>query len=72
MLRFAAIGVVAVISAGVSAKAVMTLGQGGQMAPAQSVAVEPAPGAEVETAHKAVVGLYRTGLDSLAKGFSTN
>ncbi len=45
MLRFAAIGLVAVISAGVSAKAVMTLGQGGQMAPAQSVAVEPAPGA---------------------------
>ncbi len=43
MLRLAAIGLVAVISAGVSAKAVMTLGQAGQMAPAQAVALQPMP-----------------------------
>ena len=41
MLRLAAIGLVAVVSAGVSAKAVMTLGQPGQMAPAQAVAMQP-------------------------------
>jgi aspartyl protease family protein len=49
MLRLAAIGLVAVISAGVSAKAVMTLGQASQMAPAQvvaaPVALTPAPSA---------------------------
>lgn len=45
MLRLAAIGLVAVISAGVSAKAVMTLAPAGQPAPAQSGAIEPAPGA---------------------------
>jgi aspartyl protease family protein len=42
MLRLAAIGLVAVISAGVSAKAVMSLDRGGQMAPAQVVAPPPA------------------------------
>ena len=45
MLRLAAIGLVAVISAGVSAKAVLTFGQPGQMAPAQSVALQPMPAA---------------------------
>jgi Polyketide cyclase / dehydrase and lipid transport len=45
-------------------------GQGSEVT--WSSTFEPAPGAEVETAQKAVVGLYRTGLDSLAKGFSTN
>jgi len=43
MLRLAAIGLVAVISAGVSAKAVMTLGQPGQIAPAQAVAMQAVP-----------------------------
>lgn len=45
-------------------------GQGSEVS--WSSTFEPAPGAETATAQKAVVGLYRTGLDALAKGFSTN
>jgi hypothetical protein len=43
-------------------------GQGSEVV--WSSTFEPAPGAEADAAHKAVVGLYRSGLDALAKGFS--
>ena len=55
MLRLAAIGLVAVISAGVSAKAVMTLGQP-QIAPAQAaVQAAPAPAAGATGAPASVI-----------------
>lgn len=45
-------------------------GQGSEVV--WSSTFEPAPDAEAEASHKAVVELYRTGLDALAKGFSGN